>query len=722
MEWINEIKKSDISNRILSFEDYMELFEKDPRKECRPSCVYFKDMFEHFGTDQQHTFNLFKTSSPSFAAVQGQHEPQEEIFQSISNFVEEGFNNKFILLVGPNGSSKSSLIKKIMDAGEDYSLTDEGSLYTFSWIFPVDSFIKGGLGFGAEKKQQALDTYAYIEDREVSAILGSDLKDHPILLIPLNKRRNILDKLFKDTPDYLNSIKKSYLYNSELSKRNKLIFDSLLKTHKGDYLEVYKYIRVERLFIDKRLSNSAVTIEPQMHVDANIQQITMDRRLASLPASLQSLNLFSLGGEVIMANRGILEFSDILKRPIDTYKYLLTTLENHAINLGGIISELDVLFIGSSNELHFNAFKQHPDYNSFRGRFNFIKVPYLLNYQLEENIYEGQVESLKDRCHFEKHAIKALSLWAVMSRLRKPNPKNYPDKKLGSLISLFSPLQKALYLSTGSVSEQFTHKEKQVLQANYDFVWDEYKNDPSYEGMFGISPRDMKQIIYDLANEYRLVTFIEVLEYLRDFSERKNEFDFLNIAPENDYHNTHKLIDLIESFILNQFDEEVRSSLGLIDERSYEDYISKYVHQIRAYIKGEKIKNTVTGKHEECDMFFIEEFENNVQIKDNRDDYRSHIISRLGAFSIDNPGAPLVMTEVFPDIIKFLKESFREEQKKVIREIGKSLVFYISDNHDAISNNSKQRIELLLENLRQEYQYSTEGAFQMLQYLIKRSY
>ena len=86
-------------------------------------------------------------------------------------------------------------------------------------------------------------------------------------------------------------------------------------------------------------------------------------------------------GEAVLANRGVLEFSDLLKRPLDTIKYLLMTMETSSINIQGILTALDIFFIGTSNEVHFAAFKQHPDYNSFKGRFNFVTVPYLLCYR-----------------------------------------------------------------------------------------------------------------------------------------------------------------------------------------------------------------------------------------------------------------------------------------------------------------------------------------------------
>src|SRR5690606_39185161 len=123
--------------------------------------------------------------------------------------------------------------------------------------------------------------------------------------------------------------------------------------------------------------------------------ITMDRRLANLPLSLQSLNLFNLNGEIVLANRGILEFSDLLKRPLDTFKYLLMTMEIKTINLHGILTELDLFFVVSSNEVHFSAFKQLPDINSFKGKFNFNKVTYLLNYREELQIYQVQLKTAK---------------------------------------------------------------------------------------------------------------------------------------------------------------------------------------------------------------------------------------------------------------------------------------------------------------------------------------
>ncbi len=732
MNWIDEITKINQNpDDILSFEDYMDIFEKNSHRELRTTSMYLKDMFSYFGKTEDGHYQLFQNEFPDSPAIAGQKRTQSEIYKNLINFCEEGFTNKFILLVGPNGSSKSSVVKKIMKSAEVYSHADEGALYTFNWIFPNDHYVKGSVGFSKNERKNKLGTFAYLEDREISAILPSELKDHPILLIPLETRQDMINRLLKDRPEVLESVQKSYIYNGDLSKRNRMIFDALLKSHKGEITEVLKYIRVERFHIDKRYSIGATTIEPQLHVDAKMQQITMDKRLASLPPSLQSLNLFSVNGEMIQANRGVLEFSDLLKRPLDTYKYLLMTMETKSINMQGIPTELDIFFIGSSNEIHFDAFKQHPDYKSFKGRFNFIRVPYLLNFEQEEKIYKEQITNLKDRTSFEPHSITALCQWAVMTRLRQPQEKNYQDKKLAQITAKLTPIEKASFFTYNIMPDYLSSEEKQILNLGKEQVESEFLNDPLYEGKFGISPREMKQIIYELATENKSVGFIEVLEHLKALSTKRDEFDFLQIGAQADYHNSKKFIYLVEQYSLNTFDNEVRECLGLVDNRSYEEYVEKYVTNIKAILKNEKIRNKVTAKYEEGDLYFIKEFESNIHLKESPDDFRSHVISKLGAYSLDNPGKPIIYTEVLTDIVKLLKESFRNEQKKIIIKVASNLVFYTQDKYyeeqgkgkqSGINPDAKDLIDSIVNNLKERFSYSEKGAINHLQYLIKKRY
>jgi serine protein kinase len=727
MKWMEEVNKEEARHiNTLAFDDYMILFEKNPLKEVRPTNIYLRDMFDHFGTNPDGSFKLFNRDHADAPPVFGQVKTQKRVYQYLQNFMEEGYNNKFILLIGPNGSSKSSIVKKIMLSAEEYSLTDEGSLFSFSWIFPIDTFVKGSLGLSGSVNERQVHSYAFLEDKDISAIITSELKDHPLLLLPIKTRQTLFEKAFKNDQTRLETVRKSYLYNGDLSQRNRQIFDALLKNYKGNYQEVFKHIRVERMHINRRYSIGATTIEPQLHVDAQLQQITMDRRLSSLPPSLQSLNLFQMSGEVVLANRGILEFSDLLKRPLDTFKYLLMTMESKTINLHGILTELDIFFIGSSNEIHFSAFKQHPDFNSFKGRFNFLRVPYLMSFRDEEKIYAEQISKLKEQASFEPHSLAALCLWSVMTRMRAPIGKNYLDEKLGKITEALSPLEKCLLYAERETPDAFDSESRQILKQASEDVANEYENDSMYEGKFGISPREVKQIIYDLAYHHKSVTFVEVLEYLKVLGEKKSEYDFLNIAHQGDYHNPKKFMELIERWCLDILDNEVRESLGLIDERSYEDYVSRYIQSINAVIKGEKTKNTVTGKFEAPDQYFIKEFESNVHINEAPEKFRSSLIARLGAFALDNRGKGIVYSEIFEDLVHLLQESFRKEQKKIIDKVGKNLVLYLAEKKDQgnqnIEKEVREQIVSIVETLQNKHHYSEMGAISSLQYLLKMRY
>ena len=731
LDWIHKASEDNGTQaEILSFSDYMEIFEKNSKGECRPTYEYIIDMLKFFGENEDGTYDLFKKNHSDCPPVFGQAKVQQALAQNLINFSEEGFNNKFILLIGPNGSSKSSLVKKIIKGLEDYSESENGKLYSFSWIFPIENYIKGTLGLNSTIRDTNLVSYAHLEDKEISAIMPSELKDHPLLLIPKEYRQNIIEKALVGNERLLESVKKSYLYRGDLSKRNRMIYDALLKNYKGKHQEVLKHIRIERFTISKRYSTAAVTIEPQIHVDARMQQITMDKRLQSLPPSLQSLNLFSLQGEAVMANRGVLEYSDLLKRPLDAYKYLLMTMESGTINLQGILTELDIFFIGTSNEIHLAAFKQHPDFNSFKGRFNFVTVPYLLDVRDEEKIYKDQVDGLKERSLFSPHTLNALCLFAVMSRLRACQTKNYNDKKLANIATNLNPLEKSLYLANIELPEKLDIESRQILKQGYDELLNEYANDGLYEGKFGLSPRDLKHIIYKLSSLHTNVTFVELLEHLQQLTLKKSEYDFLNMAPQGDYHNPGRYLELIKEHSLNIFDRELRNSLGLIDERSYEDYIKRYIENVNALIKGEKIKNLTTGKFIDPDDYFIKEFENAINLKEDPKNYRSLLISKLGAYSLDNPGMAIVYTNVFPDLVDRLQESFRIEQKKVIISISKNLMFFeaeFSKNIDLshgtpLSDESRKQIKNVLKNLEILHGYTEGAAMSLLNFLIKEKY
>src|SRR5262249_37048987 len=106
--------------RVLSFQEYLELFATNPGRFARDAARYMRDMFDFYGTTQIERpwgtltrFKLFDLPWESEGhrrdALVGQEEVQSEIYRVLSNFAQEGRPNKLVLLHGPNGSSKSTV-------------------------------------------------------------------------------------------------------------------------------------------------------------------------------------------------------------------------------------------------------------------------------------------------------------------------------------------------------------------------------------------------------------------------------------------------------------------------------------------------------------------------------------------------------------------------------------------------------------------------------------
>lgn len=76
-----------------------------------------------------------------------------------------------------------------------------------------------------------------------------------------------------------------------------------------------------------------------------------------------------------------------------------------------------MVFFATANEKQLDAFKQSPDFSSFRGSFDLIAVPYLLRSSHDEKIYGRDIEAILKSKFVAPHSLEVLCLWAVMPGL-----------------------------------------------------------------------------------------------------------------------------------------------------------------------------------------------------------------------------------------------------------------------------------------------------------------
>jgi predicted Ser/Thr protein kinase len=732
-----ELRESYARNRrVMSFGEYFSLFATDAGRQVRSAAQYVRDVFDHFGTEIVRTPRGLMTHWKLFDcpwdggkdALAGQEEVQAAVYRLVSNFAREGRTNRLILLHGPNGSAKSTFVASLQRAMEHYSTLDEGALYRFNWIFPSQKLTKGGIGFGGggfETSSGAPETYAYLDDEFIESKIADEMRDHPLLLVPRGKRRDLIERRLA------NEIKSGfrpadYLLRGDLSHRNRQIFEALLSSYHGDLAKVLRHVQVERFFVSRRYRQAAATVEPQLAVDARSRQLTMDRSLASLPPALQSLTLYEYQGELVDGNRGVIDFADLLKRPLESYKYLLGTVEQGRVSLDVASLELDTIFIGSSNEGYLSAFKEVPEFQSFKGRMELVRVPYLLDYKVEQRIYDAQIRAAHAESgkHVAPHVAWVTALWSVLTRMKKPLGEKY-GKNLADIVGRLGPLEKALLYAENATPEGLSTEQQRELVAGVEKIARESDSYPNYEGRTGASPREMKLLIMNAAQSprYACLSPFAIFDELEDLVRGVTVYEFLKQEPlPGGFHENKKFIFQVRDKLIDLIDDEVRTSMGLVEERRYIDQFERYAAHASYWVKREKVPNPITGRDEDPDEEMMGDVERILQVSGRREEFRREVIARIGAWSIDHPRQKPDYEAIFPRPIAELRESFFDDRKKQVRKINDDLLVLLTDGPAKMQPEAAAAAQSTLASLKSRFGYCDSCAKDAVLALIRKRY
>ena len=725
----------DANKRVLTFGEYLTLAEAEPTRQLRGAAQYLRDMFDHYGVETvRHPrgpvtrYRLFDAPwDHGEGRLIGQEEVQGAIYRILRNFVRQRRVDRFILLHGPNGSAKSTIAEMLSRAMEHYSTVPEGALYRFNWIFPSQRVVRSGIGFGGVRRPvDVRDSYAHLEDAAVDARLHCELRDHPFLLIPKEQRLQLFEQwlggaISKDRDGFAVS---QYLVKGNLCHKCKLIYESLLSTYEGDYLQVLRHVQVERFYVSRRYRVGSARVEPQFAVDARTRQITADRSLGSLPTALQSVSLFELDGELVHANRGIVDFADLLKRPIEAYKYLLTAVEDSRVALDQFNLFLDLVFIGSANEGHLNAFMESPDWMSFKGRMELVRVPYLLDYTRERQIYEEQIREGQVGKHIAPHATLVASLWAVLTRMRRPELSHY-ESDLRDLVAKLTPKDKAGLYGEGLLPAGLREELAKTLRAGIPQVYAETDADVVYEGSTGASPREVKTLIMNAAQNhgYGCLSPEAVLQEIGRLVQETSVYDFLREEVEGHGFHDHKgFLEVARQVYLEQADDELRWAMGLVEEASYAELFGRYVMQVTHHVRKEQLRNPMTGRFENPDVKFMVEVEKGLGVAGDLEEFRQNVMTKIGAWSVDHPKAMPDYAVIFPEYFSRLRDGYYEQQHKRVRKLLHDALLALSDEGASLPPEDRALADQTIARLKERYRYCEVCAREVVTMLIRRRY
>jgi serine protein kinase len=723
---------------ILSFGDFLDLVTERPEKMMRSAAAYLRDAFDHFGSETVMTptgsarrFKLFDHGTERNGPIIGGESVQEEIYRILNSFIRQGQSNKLILLHGPNGSAKSSTIEAIAYGMQRYSESDDGSIYSFNWIFPTEKSANpstggdaGPIGFTGgypSRAERGRDSYALIDESKVACKLHSEFHDNPIYLLPMPQREQLLRKWVsaKSGIPEADVELPSHVLLPGLSKRNQLIFENLLAAYDGDLTKVLRHVQVERFYYSKQYRVGFASVEPQMSIDATERQLTMDKNIMNLPTFLNNIRFHEAHGQLIEANRGVLEFSDMLKRPVEAFKYLLTTVEKGTLSLPSCTADLDIVFFGTTNEKHLDAFKTLPDFSSFRSRFELVTVPYLLEPKREVSIYEPDVRALGKNKVIAPHSVYCLCLWAAMTRLKQPDPEYY-ESKHRALIARLDPRSKITLYEGDSLMNTYKSAEETIMRDLKAKVYTESVGVPVYEGRFGASPREVRGILYRAAENprFKTLTPMAIFAELRRLVRDKTVYEFLQFEPRGKYHDAERFIEIVEEDFAQTFENEVLQAMTLVEEHQYELHLQRYIDHAVAFVRKEKIYNQTVGAYEECNTNLLKDFEKIVGVTGSVDRHRQGLLARIAASKLDHPSKAINTVEIFQDLLKKMRDHYHDEQRKVVDSNFKAMIQLDSDERKNLAPADAELAEQTFANLEKRFAYDRHSVQESLRFLM----
>ena len=643
-----------------TFEEYLEIVRANPRV-TRSSYERLYDMVTSYGTypvdsskESMIRYRFFDDpDGDGRDAIFGLSKALMElvnVFKSAA--LKYGSERRVLLLHGPVGSSKSTIARLLKRGLERYSQTDAGAIYSYGW------------------------------KNEDGTITWCPMREEPLHLVPVGDREAVLNFLNEgqaDRPDpYHVEI------TGDLCPLCRFMFNERLKTADGDWTKVVKDVVVKRLILSEQDRLGIGTFQPKDEKNQDSTELTGDinyRKIAEY-GSDSDPRAFNFDGEFNVANRGLIEFIEVLKLDVAFLYDLLGASQEHKIKPKKFAqTDIDTVIIGHTNEPEYRKLQSNEFMEALRDRTVKIDVPYVTRLNDEIGIYEKDYNARRVRGkHIAPHTIEIAAMWAVLTRLEEP-------KHAG-----LSLLQK-LKLYNGKTLPGFTLDNIEQL-----------RNEAKSEGLRGISPRYVQDKISNALVSNTSATSLNPFMILNELENGLKHHSL--IASEELREQYRHLIAVVKEEYTDIVKNEVQRAIAA-DEEALTRLCGNYIDNVKAYTQREKVRNKFTGQQEEPDERLMRSIEERIDIPDTRkDDFRREIMNYIGALSLDGKSFNYKTNE---RLQKAIELKLFEDQKDTIK-----LTSLVSKVVDA---DTQMKIDIVKGRLIRDYGYNDESATDVLQYV-----
>jgi len=267
---------------------------------------------------------------------------------------------RVLLLLGPPGGGKSQILSMFKKGLANYSRTEKGAIFS-------------------------------IEDCPIN--------EDPLHLIPENDREELWQK---------NKIK----IEGKLCPVCQFRFET-------DWKRNLNNVPVRRVFISEENRIGIGTFAPAEQNDMAELIGSADLSKLDYFGNEGDVRAYSFNGELHTANRGIMEFIEVLKAKSDFLHVLLTLAEEQQFKTPRFpLQYVDEALIAHTNEGEFYRFISHKENEAVVDRLYIVRVPYNMEVEYEEKIYHYALKTklvVKD-VSVHPGAVRLASLFAILTR------------------------------------------------------------------------------------------------------------------------------------------------------------------------------------------------------------------------------------------------------------------------------------------------------------------
>lgn len=659
---VNNFKKL---NWTGTFDDYLNIVYEQP-KTPRNSYQRLYDMIISHGVSEFEYCKKKYTRYKFFEeigdiSIFGLEEQLME-FVDVLKSAARGYGpeRRVILLHGPVGSAKSTIVTALKKGLEGYSNTDEGALYSFTWMIPNE------------------------DNPEQIDMIKCPMNEEPLKLLPKEARERILADINNSLPD------DEYKINMDgnLSPVSEYYQSMLLGKYNGDYEKVLSHIQIRRVRLSEKNRVGIGTFQPKDEKSQDATELTGDinyRKLAQY-GSESDPRAFDFNGEFLISNRGLIEFQEMLKLQTEFLYDLLGATQEHRVKPKRFNQvPIDEVIIGHTNNAEFEKLKNNKFMEALRDRTIKIDIPYLLRVSEEQKVYDHFYNKSTVHKHIAPHTTEIAAMFAVVSRLEQPSKND------------MTIIQKAKLYDGKSVHGFTDEHIKEMME------------EAPNEGLLsGVSARFIQNQFSNAIVNSRMSTkslnpfmlFAQIREGLKNFSGFKSEEQRTELFGR---------LELVEKEYDRIVKREVQQALSSSEE-AIKALCANYVDNIVAFINEERVVNPITGREEEPNESLMRSIEDKINIAVSmKDDFRREIMNYMGSMAARGKTFEYSSNE---QLYKALEKKLFEDTKDSIK-----LSALAQDTATVVDKELLEKINSLKKRLVDDFGYDDDSAQDVLTYV-----